>query len=492
MKVIEADHVILGAGIVGVWLARRLLRIGKTVVLVDIGPSEPSAETTPIPEICFAERENIGATQARNQGLTGNSRFWGGGLIRNDDDSLCRMFGFDGTSDAVEDFLECYQAVEHELNLPDPERFKYKGSDFLLSKIAVLPGSRRNIVGRLLEPFRNDQRLKIFSETEVEEFRWCEGSRISGGILSLPSGDRLLVKGKHYVLSMGVIDSNIFALKHLSPVLGEPGRRIATRLHDHWSIPLAKCKWKNGSGLGVLFPPAFLDGFVQGARMELAIECPWGIQVGFLHVQAQYDQIEPYATIKGFLSARQRGCGWVEQAKCLLPLVIKPIQILQLAYGRFVRRRLFVPDGVELNLILDFESFPSKANKITQECGKFRLYWDVRDEDIISFAAFVDKSRPFIQSMENEGDLEFDFLVDGLYRQQLEDYLRRNVIDAYHLGGGLAVDSSKADGVLDQDFGVQGVQNLSVISTAAFANPGVANPVETLLAMCERYVRSVY
>lgn len=490
MKTFEFDHVIMGAGIVGVWLARRLLSMGRSVALVDIGSADADESRIPSPVVYFAERENLGVTKARNQVFTGNSKYWGGGLIRNDAHSLCKMFNLPNSSSILEEFVECYQFVEKQFGMPSKTCASFDGN-VRISEISVLPGKYRDIANKLLQPFSGGQKLKVFCNAEIVKLNFGMNNRIEAVTLSLPDQPRFVLVAKHFVLSMGVVDSNIFALKTLLPNLKKTGHLIGKNLNDHWSIPIAKIEWKNNAGLDWLYPPKFRGDFIQGVHAEINSVCPWGLQAGFLHLQADYDRVEPYATIKKFLNGRQQGMRLGAQLQSLLPIIWHVGKLAALGYNRYVRRKLFVPDGMELNFVMDFESYPSRENKLVVENGVTKLYWDVREEDVVIFSSLLEQSKELIRQWARGSGLQVELLIEGGNSGTLAEYLRKHVIDAYHLGGGLTVGATSEESVLNQDFRFHEIDNLAAIGTATFSKAGVANPVETLLALCERYSRTI-
>ena len=153
--------------------------------------------------------------------------------------------------------------------------------------------------------------------------------------------------------------------------------------------------------------------------------------------------------------------------------------------------RLFVADGMELTVVMDFESCASPLNRLTLEGGEHRLHWDVRDEAVAAFAAMLPRGIGLMKRWASESGLELLVLADSLDLEAQREYLKAHAVDAYHLGGGLAVRRDAKRGLLAPDLRFHKIPNLAVVSTAAFARPGIANPVETLLAMCENYARSL-
>lgn len=483
------DHIVVGAGIVGAWLTRRLLSMGRSVALVEIGHSDPEQPKVAAPALKFPQRENIGAIKARNHVLTGNSRYWGGGLMRNDTQSLCKMFDLKSTSSIPDELTECYRVVERELAVPRACRDRSE-ANIRMAPIFILPGERRNIARTLLEECINDPKLKMYCDVEIRNVKYGIDNRLEALTLSSPDDSEILIGAKHFVLSMGVVDSNIFALTMLSRTCRKTGHLFGKKLHDHWSIPIAAISWKSGAGLDWLFPPRFSKGFIEAVHAEIEAHYQSGSQTGFLHLQADFDHVEPYATIKKILLGRQKGYQLSKLLRMSVPLAQYFPNLLELAFNRYVRGQLYVPDGMRLNIYLDFESYPSEKNEFIIENGVPKLYWDVRDEDVVTFSRLVAKSNALIRQWVKDRNLQAELLVDGSF-EQLEQYLRENVVDAYHLGGGLAIGSTVDRGVINRDYRFHEIENLAVIGTATFLNAGIANPVETLLAMCERYSRTL-
>jgi glycine/D-amino acid oxidase-like deaminating enzyme len=493
LKTFETDHVIVGAGIAGVWLARRLLSIGRSVAMVEIGPRDRDGAPPPRPSLRFPERANIGASQARNHVLTGNSSFWGGGLIRNDEQSLRGMFDLDEHAEALDDFARAYDAIQRELKTPSIGRSPVTGTEQpgRISDVLVLPGKKRNLARTILEACAEDPRLTLFCSAEVADIDFGPDRQVKALTVRLEDGSHILLAADHYVLAMGVIDTNLFAMTKLRTLVHGSSARIGTRLHDHWSIPIATIRWKRGAGLEWLYPPTFRGEFIQGRRVEIDADLPGDVRAGFLHVQAPYDLVEPYATIKKWLNARQQGRGWTEQARYLWPLSRNALRLARIGYSRYVEGRLFVSDGMPLSVVLDFESCSSEHNRLAFENGEYRLYWDVRDEDATAFASLFARGVGMLKHWTSRYDLELDVLPTRDDVSSLSDYLRIHAVDAYHLGGGLAAGRDPERGIVDPRLRFHGIRNLALLSTSAFARPGIANPVATLLAMGERYAGTV-
>jgi hypothetical protein len=431
--------------------------------------------------------------QARHHALTGNSSFWGGALIRNDASSLRAMFDLDERAETLSGFAQSYAAVERQLNAPEPVRTRLDPAldSTRLVDVNVLPGRHRNLARTVLRTCASHPGFRLHCPARLADVDLRKDRRIRAATIVTADGSAIDLEADHYVLSAGVIDSNLLALTTLASAVDDRHDRIGTCLHDHWSLPIARFRWQSGSGQDALYPPTFRRGLIQGRRVELDVTLPWGVQSGFMHVQAQYDLVEPYATIKSWMNARQEGQRWWRQARFVAPLIAHLPRMLQIAQARVLGGRLFVADGMELTVVMDFESFPSPLNRLSLVDGAHRLHWDVREQDLATFAALVPRAMDVMDSSTRGSGLDVRWLVarDDLDGQRL--HLKTHAVDAYHLGGGLAVRREPEHGVVGPDLRFHAARNLAVIGTAAFARPGIANPVETLLAMCENYARGL-
>jgi hypothetical protein len=490
VKELRTDLVVLGAGIAGLWLASEALALGRSVVVVERGGAPGGVEPPPRPPLAFPERTNEGAIAARHHVLTGNGSYWGGALVRNDDASLRDMLDLAADDPMLGMLHRAYARVESRLGAPATTRFTQTGAagDPRVVELSVLPGRRRNVARASWEACRAHPRCVLLNPAEPAAFERTTDGLLHGLIVRDPGGAELRVIGDQFALATGVVDANLLTLEHLAPSVDAREARSGTKLHDHWSIPIATLRWRRNAGLEWLYPPTFRGGCIRGRRAELAVTLPWGRHAGFLHVQANYDAVEPYATIKRWMSARQEGHPWHQQLGFLLPLARHGTRLVRLGVSRYLGKSLYVGDGMELTAVLDFESFASEKNRIELDGSGATVYWDVRDEDVAAFRALAGQALGALLSWTGAYGLDATPLVDPGDEVSIERELRARATDAYHLGGGLAAGSDPARSLVAPDLRFHRLRNVGVVGTAAFARPGVANPVATILALCETYL----
>lgn len=476
------DIVVLGGGIVGLWTAMEAEAAGLSCCVIEIGGRDLTRADQVAPPLVFPERENLGATRARHHVLTGNSAFWGGALIRNPRSSLARVLGCDMDDPAVAKVEAAYDRVEKILKvsrvgLASPEA-PHEMPGLEVQEAIVLPGKRRGLWSKYLEPKRDrNGATLLLTEAHIDgvEFE-ASGMLRRVRVTQRERGPSHWITGRTFVLSMGVIDSCLFVqdflAAHMAPVRAAA---IGRCLHDHWSVPVAELRWRNGMALSWLFPPKFARQGIIGRRLAFAN--------GFFHVVADYDTMPPYDRVKRLLAARQRG----ESAQAILRLaagaLARPILMARAGLHYLAKRELLVPDGSPVRLLVDFESAADPENRVVRDGTSASMTWAVRPADERAFHALLCAHCRPLTEIAHAAGIAIHWLIDPTNPAVCSAYLRAKAIDAYHLGGGLAGTAADEDSRVTSATGqLLGTDNVFVMGTASFHTPGVANPVLTLLA----------
>jgi len=470
------DLVVLGGGIVGLWTARVAARAGARVAVVEVGPKDLSARRDATPPIRFATRANIGSLRARNHVLTGNSSYWGGGLVRNSRQSLDDLYGPE-LAVAVEAEYPRVEAALGVLDGFDPEATSIRGRP--LQEVAVLPGKRRGLWANFDEP-----RVTCITGSRVTEVRFAAGNTIECVTVRSYDGTEQQLFAPRFALSMGVIDSNLFAQQWLAAAVPERLRGLlGSRLHDHWSVPIGTVTWRGSSMVEPLFPPKFRAGVVAGRRLT--------IDRGFFHLVADLDRTPPYDRVKAVMRARQQGLGALAVFKASASTMASPFRMLRAGVHYLAHHELHISDGTEVGLVLDFESSNDPANRLVLSGTEAVLHWDLRDGDRFYFERVVRENREWWEALWRDAGLEARWLFDEWSTERIWNYLDQHATDAYHLGGGLHPDTRIAIGLSEVDGTLRGCSNLFVNGTAFYCRPGPANPVLTLLARASVYVQDI-
>jgi len=484
----NVDHIVLGAGIVGVWLTKALLQKGKKVALVDIGKRTYSSVSAK-PEIIYLEKVNQGSVAARNHVVTGNSAFWGGGMIRNNEKSLNKMFGYEPGGDESLFFERMYKRVENKLNekMPNRELDRKTGiGSGDVSEVCILPGKKRGIWLEFINEWMDSPNLFLFDDTRIKKAKSDGAGRIQSIVIENRYGEAE-VTCQRVVISMGVVDSIRFVSNKLKHIVGD-NPYLGSHLHDHWSIPVMAFHWKKSMFLSTYFPPKFLRGNIVGRRMEIEASSKYEAQ-GFIHFQSDFDQIEPYKSLKELLSYRQKGKSIFSSKRVLSNLFRNIPALIRILAEKLFRSELYVPEGTRVRAVLDFESYPVKENNFKNSDDEIKMKWNVRGEDVLSFVAFDALSK--LEGNLKECNYDVKRLINYKSVTEAKKQLEEAAVDAFHLGGGLQIGCNSGDGLVDKNLRLFGSDNIWVIGTSVFRRPGIANPVFTLLALSELYLESL-
>jgi choline dehydrogenase-like flavoprotein len=472
------DLVVLGGGIVGLWTATHAARLGASVAVVEIGPGGLDQLRPSKPAVVFSARENLGAVRARNHLLGGNSKFWGGGLVRNSRTALADLYG----AEMARRVYARYEHVERSLGVGvafESEPPSLAGAP--LHEIAVLPGKKRG----LWSSAQRDSGIQLFLNARIVGVKLAQGHSMENVTVRLENDEEHVLQAAEFSLSMGVIDSNIFVNDWLRETIAESLRpSIGTCLHDHWSVPVASLRWRNHDAVGKLFPPKFKGGVVVGRRLTLSH--------GFFHIVADLDAMPPDDRVKELLRVRQQGGGVAGVAGAALRTCASPWGMLRAGAHYLAKRELFIPEGASVRLVLDFESSRSSSNQIRRTAQGLYLDWDLRDDDHERFTSILRAHRTWWDDVWRTANIDMEWLFEESWsRESIARRLDGLAVDAFHLGGGLHPDHDGITGLTECNGRLRGCSNLFVNGTSFFCRPGPGNPVLTLLARAEIYAESL-
>lgn len=470
----EYDVVIVGGGIVGLYLARSCAEKGVKVCVVEKGGESDGAPQTD-PPIRFSARRNLAAVEARNHILGGNSRYWGGALVE-DDGALIDSLGI--TNGSVEVFHQASDVVYSKLGIRRTRRSKVLDSDdpIVLCEFPVLTGKWRHIWSA------------TSSSLAAEGIRCCLNTEAIGigrkdgrNTVLLRCGDGVeeTIAFRSLVVSAGVVDS-IRVLARLFPELRAQGLGLGMHLNDHLSFPVLSFPWKRTATLDNLFPPRFDKSVTVGRRLEFHL--PDSGTRGFIHLQAPYDEVEPYRSLKRLVFARQLGLSVPEMISSGVSLMSGGVTTLRVGLDRFLAHRLFYPQGGKVNLLVDIESGAEPEKSFALD-GEYILNWSLSDSDIEHLAQASLKALDLLGSeiLDSEGlaNARAEICSSGFAAR-----VQENCTEALHLGGGVQAFTQTVDG-LGIKCRLCGDLPAYVMSTAIFPRAGVANPVQTLMVCAE-------
>ena len=262
---IQVDVAIIGAGIVGTFLAKQLIRSGKTVALIDRGALSLTKKQPAVPSIECSVARHKGSFDARNHVLGGNGHYWGGGLIRPQSTTLGDVLGLANQEDEflATDLDRHFSAAEVDLGVPFRlhwQKFSTQRKSIgtcCLSHFFLLAGKARNTSGRILAELRKSDQCKIFTNVEVLSFIRSEEKKEISSVSMTHAAEQINIKCAELILSAGTIDTLLMLQKHAQSFGLPDSHGVGENLHDHIAVPIATIENFGNEGFRELVFPLF-------------------------------------------------------------------------------------------------------------------------------------------------------------------------------------------------------------------------------------------
>lgn len=485
---VQADVVIIGAGIVGTYLAKQLIRYGKSVALIDQGAPRLADQQPASPPIeCSAERYS-GVYEARNHVLGGNGHYWGGGLLRPPSTKLGEILGLKNSEDDLlaEDMERHFRAAEIDAGAPRPLRWREfatqtsKVGSCSLTDYYLLTSKARNISMRALQELRKSNLCEIFTQAHILAFTRDEQNHISTIHLA-QSKKQTLIKCSQVVLSAGTIDSLLILQKHAESLGLSDANGIGENLHDHITVPIATIQGSAQNDFMQDMLPLFCSNGFLGRQFCLN-EGRNNLSRGLLRFIPLLDEASPYKEIKEILSLRQKGAALHLIAKTAAATTSTLPLLARIGYDRYVRKRLYTSETLPVQVSLMFESSESSQNQIwTRSDQRAAIHWRMNRRDEDAFIKLADRAYHLLDELAAAYGIEIRRPPCLNTEEQKRAYLHEHAMDAFHLGGGLPFGR-----VIDHRLRLIATPNMSIVATAVLQRPGLPNPTLTLLALARR------
>jgi choline dehydrogenase-like flavoprotein len=508
---LETDVCVLGAGPVGLTLARSLAEKGRRVTLLEIGGST-AASGSAMPTAIFDRREYGGATVGRAFGLGGTSALWGGQLLPlRPADLLARpQIQTQAWPLAYADVEPYFQALQEYLGVstsgfdlaslldPNEALLSLDFTDWTPRLSRWLAFGRRNIATAWDAQLRRHPGISVWVNAQTQDWQLSgpSGKRTVLELVAVsPRGASLRVQPKAVVIAGGALESAraVLELNDQAGPLSSGVSDLAGRfLHDHISLRIARLHIIDPSGFEERFAPFFESSTMRTLRLELPREIleSAGIPALYAHFIAIAPSTSGFALLRDCLRlVQRRDFGAALAAAFKLPGALP--DIVRLAYARIVKQRLAYPKTCEFYLHIDVEQAPRHANRVYLGAlnGAARrplhIDWDV-EEDARRITQAV---RHYFERFWARNDLN---LIGTLEFQEDAEGWGRNVHDLYHPAGTTRMSVDPALGVVDVNLKVHGTSNVYVAGSSVFPSMGAANPTFTAMALALRLAHFIH
>ncbi|HEX4240892.1 MAG TPA: GMC family oxidoreductase [Steroidobacteraceae bacterium] len=496
---IDCEVCVIGAGPVGLAVARALAERRRRVVLLEQGPR--IAERQDAAEVEFGHEAYAGATIGRAFGAGGTSTLWGGQLlpVREADLHGRPQIGAPPWPIPFAEIERHFPVLERWLRVvPGSYAIPRTGMPHPLAALEWgdlapriskwTPFGRRNLDVAFGSALGASGRVRAVYRARAADWTLAageDGRRLAAVAVRSPGGLAMAVRANAYVLCAGALETARCALELREAAGAAPPEDAAGRyLHDHLSLRVARVRVKDRARFHALFAPVFDGPVMRSLRMELAEDslAREGLPALYAHFLFEIRRDSGFGRVRDLLRGLQQGrVGEALRHAAYMPLVLPGVA--EMAFERYVRRRLPFPRGADIHLQCDFEQAPTRENRVRLgergRDGRRKLRIDWKPEagaDRIARAVHAAVGRLWARN-----GLERIARLEPVEPEAGE--VGANLHDIYHPAGTTRMSADPSDGVVDPDLRMHGLHNVYIAGSAVFPSMGAANPTFTAMAL---------
>ncbi len=491
---LEADILIVGAGIAGLTIASRLSALGRRCLVLESGGRHPVDPDPIFSEVTFGESVYGGAIDGRARCLGGASVKWGGALIPFERRDLVAKpslghigwpIEYDDLSRHIETVEEIF-AVRHG-TYDAPGSGPLRAAEGFAPREAKWPTfKRRNVAQLHRTEIEREGGVDVWLNATVSGFE-VEGDRVVRLSAVNGHGRSVFVTANDVVIAAGAIESTRLLLlldraTNGAAVLGR--RHLGRYLQDHLSAPLATIETTNPTALNAIAAFRFDGATMRSLRFERATP---GAAGGFVHIAPRPLGVSGFDALRDFFRSLQRGR---LDLRSPFRMLLDMPYLARLAWWRLVRKRLLWPQPAVYEVHVVVEQSAQAGNRISLGEGRdafgrpiTKIDWRRGPVDLAIFKDFCENFDTYWTSsrLEDYGRLVWRRAPDALRVQDIEE-----AGDIYHPVGTTRISRTAEEGVVDANLAVHGLPNLFVAATSVFPNAGGSNPTMTLLLLAVR------
>ncbi|WP_158788867.1 FAD-dependent oxidoreductase [Granulicella sp. L46] len=501
-EAVRSQVCVVGAGIAGLVLARRLALAGTDVVVLEAGGHsiEDSGQRL------FARAElkgqaHVGTTEGRFRVFGGTSLRWGGQVLAMAEDGAeAWPVGAEELKPFVaeaEGLLEVgtlpFEGGEffEAIGQPLPAMLEgLSGVEARVSKWMAFP--RRNLAPSLGKDLLERARVYLHAQV-VELLLAAEGGRIETVVVRTPAGKMVRFEADEVVLAAGTVEASRLLL---ASGLGNEHDQVGRNFHDHVTLPAATLTGAaRARVVRELRPWVFFTGGATDMRggtlhsVKLEASQELRERLGLNPILAHLAIVEPegsgIAVVREMLTSLQRG----ELAKALTTHALKiPGAMLdgaRLVLGAKLRGRRFISDGAAVKLQFNLAQDRPSCSRVMLADGRgdtgmpeVVVDWRVSEQEVGTMRKYAAHLKEQFEAMGLTG-VEW---APGI----LGDGALEGLEDARHAMGGACMGTDPRTSVVDAEMKVHGVENLSIASAAVFPDGSAQLPTLTMMALALR------
>lgn len=503
---------IVGAGAVGLFLAKGLSDAGVEVVLIESGGRALSSFDQGSFE--SVGRPHEGIKLARSRTLGGTTNLWGGQLAEIQAIDLAgRPCMHDGAWPiAYEEIARHFPSVYAQLGI---DAAFHRDADIwraIRAAPAALGGDVEMFLTRWLKVpnfaaqfgamIDQDPRVSVLLDHTVVGFERAGADARPGAIGAVrvvgERGEESRIEGDCFVLANGTIEIARLLLHAAEdaawacPWRGNP--MLGARFLDHLGGDLAAIEPTNRKRFFDAFSTIAIgrQKFQPSMRLRpdaLLRDGAYNIQ-GFISFDGSVSQQLVY--LKQFLQAAVRDRKLRSVREVVMNAGASMRYLVPIMWRYAVDHRVFVPSDAKIKLHVHSEQGVNDASRIRIDPSvrdrfglpRVVLDWRLRGDEQASLLNFATRAKESLG-----GAAAARVTIDPRLVAMDAAFMNEPTIkDSYHHSGGAIMGANDSEGVVDRDLRVFGTENLYVAGSAAFRTLGNANTTLTALALTTRLV----
>lgn len=512
---ISTSICVVGAGIAGLIVANRLSKMGHDVVVLESGYETENAGIEALNEVDCTTGTYAGATEGRVRGLGGTSVVWGGRMLPlTPGDMSARPHAGVEAWPIEKDDLDRYQAeIEHlfaidgsafdEGVLPvlDPKSHLIRDDPDFTLRFAKWPTFRRCNLAYLLDAeIRSSSGPEIWLGATACDYRIDrENGRLTGLLARDLAGHKLEVEAREFVLAAGTIEVTRQLLQ-INEITGGKAfvgcDALGRYFNDHLGLTCGTLAPINVELTNRWFGYHFIGNTRRSLHIELTPEAQIaeGTSSAFAQVLLHPAKGSGLEVVKEFVRSLQKGAPEIDAGKGLRLLRDSP-NMLRTAYWRWLRRQLYLPSDIRLEMAVWIEQAPRRQNRISLsdrfdalDQRRACIEWSPTELDERTLRACVARLRSFWSrvGLNEASPVEWDRdLTDP------ESVLADRAEGLFHPAGTTRMGVDPAESVVDSDLRCHHVGGVSIVSASVFPSSGSANPTYTIIQLAMRAADSI-
>lgn len=503
-----AEFCILGGGMAGLFIARKLALAGHRVVVLESGKAGFDEETHELNRIVDVRGRYRRALDGRYRGLGGSSSRWGGRVLPiHEHDAGPRTYvGMASWPFAHAELQRYAEEVEDVFHLPHgpfgtaalekaglAEHFPAADPDFqgrLAKWINFRHCNLATVWGKELRGLPN---LELWLAATVTDF--CldvERGRLGAVTATDGRGNSMKVEAERFVLTAGTIESTrlLLWLNAQSGNRAFAGNRALGRyFQDHLKVEAATISRQHQSLSNQLFGYHYVDGTRRSLHLDLtpAAQEADGSTSAFVYAAMDLSQ-SSLSLLKSVARGVQSG---QLKARELVALTGELPLMMRSAWWLFAKGQVYMPANVRLAVQIAIEQQPVWENHIGLSSERDRLgvpraevHWQPTARDEASFRSTAARLRRYW----TRAGLDQTAPLTWLLGEAGDETRFVDRAEAYaHPSGSTRMGTDPATSVVGPDLTCHAVPNLSVVSASVFPSSGSANPTYTILQLALRH-----